>query len=128
MDVINKAKGRVVIVKVMDVGEDIIKSKCAGQIDDCLGEIVILRTSDPERIKHRKDVEVLDVFDLGGEYAVAVRASIDALIDIMGDEKVREAERDRWCIPYERVRRRCIRFLRRHRPPSIRDAEYLVKR
>ena len=96
VDMINDAKGKIVIIKVMDISEDTIRNKCrSGQISDCLGEVMVLYTNDPEHIKHSSNVEVLDVFNLGDEYAVVVRAPINVIFTLISDDKVKGVERDR---------------------------------
>ena len=96
LSIINNAKGKIVVIKVMDISEDIIRSKCrSGQVNDCLGEVMILYTNDPEHVKHSQGIEVLDVFNLGDEYAVVVKAPINVIFTLISDEKVKGVEKDK---------------------------------
>ena len=96
IDIINNAKGKIIIIKVMDISEDTIRNKCRSrQINNCLGEVMILYTNDPEHIKHTSNVEILDIFNLGDEYAVVVKAPINIIFTLINDDKVKGIERDR---------------------------------
>jgi len=68
-------KGRVASAEVLDVTVEEVRAKCGeAEIGDCLSGVLIVYTRDAEAVK-ALGVEVVDIFDLGGEYAVVVKAT-----------------------------------------------------
>jgi len=66
---------RIVLAEVLDVTVEEVRAKCGEAVlGDCLGGVLIVYTRDVGAVKSL-GVEVIDVFDLGGEYAVVVKAT-----------------------------------------------------
>jgi len=68
-------EGKIVLAEVLDVSVEEVRAKCGeAELGDCLGGVLIVYTRDAEAVK-ALGIEVIDVFDLGGEYAVVVKAT-----------------------------------------------------
>jgi len=68
-------EGRIVLAEVLDVSVEEVRAKCGeAEIGDCLSGVLIVYARDVEAVK-ALGIEVVDVFDLGGEYAVVVKAT-----------------------------------------------------
>lgn len=82
---------KIVVVTVLDAEAHEVERKC-GAVENCLAERLILYTNEPGFIKS-SGVEVEEVFDLGGEYAVAVRGPPERVLALVADKRVTRAER-----------------------------------
>jgi len=88
-------KGRVVLAEVLDVSVEEVRAKCGeAEIGDCLGGVLIVYARDVEAVKSL-GVEVVDVFDLGGEYAVVVKATPEQAAKLYKTSAVARVEKSK---------------------------------
>jgi len=80
---------------VLDVTVEEVRVKCEeAELGDCLGGVLIVYARDAEAVK-ALGVEVVDVFDLGGEYAVVVKATPEQAAKLYKTSAVMRVETSR---------------------------------
>lgn len=83
---------KITLVEVIDLSVGEVKAKCREEdVADCLSGLLIVYTKDPSLT----GVEVVDVFDLGGEYAVVVRATPESAARLYRNSAVVRVEKSR---------------------------------
>jgi len=92
---VESIEGRVVSVEVLDVTVEEVRAKCGEvELGDCLGGVLIIYTRDVGAVKSL-GVEVVDVFDLGGEYAVVAKATPEQAAKLYKTSAVTRVEKSK---------------------------------